>query len=136
MSEIVEWRPGVRTRLIAAASTGATQLCLFEQWSDPGTGAPDHRHPGVEEAVTVLAGEAEFWVEEERRHAAVGDTVLVPADRRHRFVNVGTSQLHTLAVFPSPAPPVVYDEEPGVVYEVGGGGAERRDAHRSIRSDL
>jgi len=135
MSEIVEWRPGVRTRLIAAASTGSTQLCVFEQWSDPGTGAPDHRHPGVEEAVSVLAGEADFWVEEEHRRVGVGDTVLVPADRRHRFVNVGASELHTLAVFANPSPPVVYDDEPDVLYEVGGSGPNRRDAHRSIRAD-
>jgi mannose-6-phosphate isomerase-like protein (cupin superfamily) len=132
--EIVEWRPGVRTRLLAAASTGATQLCLFEQWSEPGRGAPAHRHPGVEEAVSVLAGEAELWVEDARRHLGAGDTVVVPPDRRHGFTNVGSSILHTLAVFADPAPPVVYDTEPDVVLEVGGSGADRRDAHRSIRS--
>jgi mannose-6-phosphate isomerase-like protein (cupin superfamily) len=131
--EIVEWRPGVRTRLLAAASTGATQLCLFEQWSEPGTGAPAHRHPGVEEAVSVLAGEAEFWVERERTRVAAGDTVVVPPDRRHGFANVGDTTLHTLAVFAAATPPVVYDDEPQVVYEVGGSGSRRRDAHRSIR---
>ena len=135
MSEIVEWRPGVRTRLVAAASTGARQLCVFEQWSEPGTGAPAHRHPGVEEAVSVLAGEADFWLEDECRRVEAGDTVLVPGDRRHRFVNVGASELHTLAVFPSPAPPVIYDNEPDVVYEVGGSGPDRLDAHRTIRVD-
>lgn len=129
----VEWRPGVRTRLIAAASTGATQLCLFEQWSEPGTGAPVHRHPGVEEAVCVLAGEAEFWVEHERLRVGTGDTVVVSPDRRHGFTNVGTTTLHTLAAFADATPPVVYDNEPEVVYEVGGSGSKRRDAHRSIR---
>ena len=134
MNDVIEWRPGVRTRLLAAASTGATQLCLFEQWCDPGTGAPAHRHPGVEEAVTVLQGEAEFWVEHDRRSLAAGDTVFVTAGRRHGFTNVGGSILHTLAAFPDPTPPVAYDEEPDVVYEVGGSGSDRRDAHRSIRS--
>lgn len=133
--ELVEWRPGVRTRLIAAASTGATQLCMFEQWSDPGTGAPDHRHPGVEEAISVLAGEAELWIEAERQGLREGETVVVPPDRTHGFTNAGTSTLHTLAVFADPAPPVVYEAEPGVVYEVGGGSRNRRDAHRSIRAD-
>jgi hypothetical protein len=33
------------------------------------------------------------------------------------------------------APPVEYEDEPGVVYEVGGLGTGRaRDAHRRIRS--
>jgi mannose-6-phosphate isomerase-like protein (cupin superfamily) len=132
--EIVEWRPGVRTRLISAAATGARRLCVFEQWSEPGTGAPAHRHPGVEESVSVFAGEAELWVEDERRRVGPGDTVVVPPDRRHGFTNVGQSTLHTLAVFADAAPPVVYDAEPDVVYEVGGGGSNRRDAHRSIRA--
>jgi quercetin dioxygenase-like cupin family protein len=132
-ADVVEWRPGVRTRLLAAASTGATQLCLFEQWSEPGTGAPAHRHPGVEEAVSVLAGEAEFWVEDERLRVSTGDTVVVLPGRRHGFTNVTTATLHTLAVFADATPPVVYDDEPDVVYEVGGSGSKRRDAHRSIR---
>jgi uncharacterized RmlC-like cupin family protein len=132
--EIVEWRPGVRTRLIAAAATGSQQLCVFEQWSEPGTGAPAHRHPGTEEAVSVLAGEAEIWIEGERHGLRAGDTVFVPPDCRHGFTNVGTATLHTLAVFADPTPPVVYDAEPDVVYEVGGSGSERRDAHRSVRA--
>lgn len=49
--------------------------------------------------------------------------------------NAGTSTLHTLALFADPAPPVVYDADPDVVYEVGGSGPDRLDAHRSIRPD-
>ncbi len=133
MTEEVAWRPGVRTRLVASASTGAAQLCLFEQWCEPGAGAPPHRHPGVEEAIFVLAGEAEFRLEDAVRIAVTGETVLVPAGSLHEFTNVGVSTLHTLAVFPDPAPPVVYEETPGVIYEVGGLGTERLDAHRAIR---
>jgi mannose-6-phosphate isomerase-like protein (cupin superfamily) len=132
MSEIVEWRQGVRTRIIAAASTGATQLCLFEQWSDRGTGAPWHAHPGCEEAVAVLAGEADFQVADEQRAVRGGDTVLVPPGVRHRFTNVGAGVLHTMAVFPVPSPPVVYEDEPGTLYEVGVVRAEMRDAHRAV----
>lgn len=132
MTEIVDWRPGVRTRMIAARSTGATQLCVFEQWSEPGTGAPWHVHPGIEEAITVLAGEAEIVVGEERRLARAGETVFVLPGARHRFANVGDGVLHTLAVFPVPSPPVVYDDEPDVLYEVGVVRAEMRDAHRAV----
>ena len=35
-----EWRAGVVTRMKASAANSATQLCLFEQWCDPGHGAP------------------------------------------------------------------------------------------------
>jgi quercetin dioxygenase-like cupin family protein len=133
VSDVVEWRPGVTTRLLAAASTGSAQLCVMEQWSAPGTGAPAHVHPGVEEAIVVLAGEAEVWIEASERRLGAGESVLVPAGARHGFVNAGAATLHTLAVFPSPSPPVRYDAEPDVVYEIGGTGPARRDAHRSIR---
>jgi hypothetical protein len=46
------WRPGVETRTLVSASNGATQLCIFEQWVAPGTGAPTHSHP-VEEVLTI-----------------------------------------------------------------------------------
>jgi hypothetical protein len=39
-----QWRPGVLTRMRVSAVTGAAQLCIFEQWCDPGCGAPTHLH--------------------------------------------------------------------------------------------
>jgi quercetin dioxygenase-like cupin family protein len=132
MSAIVEWRPGVRTRMIASQATGASQLCVFEQWSDPGTGAPGHVHPGVEEVIAVLLGEAEVLVGDEHHAVRGGGTVLVPPGAPHRFTNVGAGVLHTLAIFPVPAPPVVYDDEPGILYEVGAVRAEMKDAHRAV----
>jgi hypothetical protein len=45
-----QWRPGVLTRMRASALTGSVQLCVFEQWCDPGCGAPTHLH-AVEEQV-------------------------------------------------------------------------------------
>jgi uncharacterized RmlC-like cupin family protein len=66
------WRPGVLTRMRVSARTGAAQLCIFEQWCDPGSGAPTHLH-AVEEVLTVLAGQAEVWVSDERAILSVGD---------------------------------------------------------------
>ena len=131
-AEVVEWREGVWTRLHAAAQTGATQLCVFEQWCDPGRGAPAHTHPGVEEAIVVLEGEAEVLVGEHVMSLRDGDSVVVPPDVRHGFSNTGPGKLRTLAVFASPSPPVVYENEPGVVYAVGAAGGRRRDAHRTV----
>jgi quercetin dioxygenase-like cupin family protein len=131
--ETVEWRPGVRTRLHAGASTGAVQICVMEQWCDPGAGAPTHTHFEVEESITVLEGAAEFWVDSERSRVAAGETILLPPHSRHGFTNAGEGVLHTVAVFGAAAPPVEYEEEPGVVYEVSGVGAERRDPHRAVR---
>ena len=50
-----EWRAGVMTRMRVSSITGARQLCLFDQFCEPGKGAPTHRHT-VEEVLTVLDG--------------------------------------------------------------------------------
>src|ERR1051325_11282879 len=39
-----EWRKGVLTCMRVSAANGGTQLCLFEQWCEPGHGAPTHLH--------------------------------------------------------------------------------------------
>ena len=49
------WRAGVETRMLVSARTGATQLCIFEQWIALGAGAPTHSH-SVEEVLTVASG--------------------------------------------------------------------------------
>src|SRR5258705_10591375 len=91
------WRPGVETRMLVSASNGATQLCIFEQWIAPGTGAPAHFHP-VEEVLTVREGEAEMWLDQERIIVSAGQSLIVPARRMHRFRNCGTATLHIHAV--------------------------------------
>ncbi len=95
------WRPGVETRMLVSASNGATQLCIFEQWIAPGTGAPTHFHP-VEEVLTVREGEAEMWLDQERIIVSAGQSLIVLAGRKHGFRNSGTATLHIHAVLASP----------------------------------
>jgi quercetin dioxygenase-like cupin family protein len=94
------WRPGVETRMLVSASNGATQLCIFEQWIEPGAGAPTHWHP-AEEVLTVIRGEAEMWVDEQRLIVSAGQSLIVPAGRKHGFRNSGTGELHIHAVLAS-----------------------------------
>jgi mannose-6-phosphate isomerase-like protein (cupin superfamily) len=70
-----QWRPGVLARMRVSAP-GSAQLCVFEQWCDPGCGTNLH---AVEEVLTVLAGCAEFWVSEECATVTVRQSVIVPA---------------------------------------------------------
>jgi quercetin dioxygenase-like cupin family protein len=72
-----QWRPGVMTRMQVSAVTGSVQLCVFQQWCDPGKGAPTHLH-AVEEILTVLDGEAELWLEDERANLTKGQSMLRP----------------------------------------------------------
>jgi mannose-6-phosphate isomerase-like protein (cupin superfamily) len=96
-----EWRPGVETRMLISALTGAQQLCIFEQWVAPGKGTPPHSHP-VEEVLTVLSGEAAMWIEDRHAVLTVGQSLLVPAHKKHGFRNAGTVILHMHAVLASP----------------------------------
>jgi quercetin dioxygenase-like cupin family protein len=99
--DIEHWRPGVATRMLISAQNGATQLCMFEQWVEPGNGAPTHSHP-VEEVLTVRDGEAEMWLDQDRVIVKAGQSLIVPAGRLHGFRNSGDVTLHLQAVLASP----------------------------------
>jgi mannose-6-phosphate isomerase-like protein (cupin superfamily) len=99
---VESWRPGVESRMVVSRINGTAQLCIFEQWVTPGHGAPTHWHP-VEEVLTVREGEAEMWMDEQRVIVAAGQSLIMPAGRKHGFRNSGTTTLHIHAVLASPA---------------------------------
>jgi mannose-6-phosphate isomerase-like protein (cupin superfamily) len=129
-----EWRPGVLTRLWAAAATGTTKLCVIEQWCDPRTGAPTHTHFDAEEVLLVAEGSAEVWVGDERRVVESGSAVIIPPQHHHGFINTGKSTLRIFAIFSASAPKAEYRQEPGTVLEIGVRRERMKDAHRAIRS--
>ncbi|ANY83470.1 cupin (plasmid) [Microvirga ossetica] len=103
------WRPGVLTRMRVSALTGAAQLCVFEQWCEPGCGAPTHLH-AVEEVLTVVAGQAEVWVNDERAIVTAGQSVIVPAGYRHGFRSAGETTLHVEATLAAPMFEAAFDD--------------------------
>jgi quercetin dioxygenase-like cupin family protein len=103
------WRPGVLTRMRVSALTGAAQLCVFEQWCEPGCGARTHLH-AVEEVLTVLAGQAEIWVGDERASLTTGQSVIVPAGYRHGFRNSDETTLHVEATLAAPMFEAAFDD--------------------------
>ena len=104
-----EWRAGVETRMHVSACNGAAQLCIFEQWVAPAMGAPTHSHP-VEEVLTVVAGKAEMWIDEETAVLIGGQSLIVPASRKHGFRNVGSETLHMRAVLASSIFDATFDD--------------------------
>jgi quercetin dioxygenase-like cupin family protein len=104
-----EWRTGVLTRMRVSAVTGSAQLCIFEQWCDPGCGAPTHLH-AVEEILTVLAGQAEVWLDDERSALKAGQSLIVPAGRKHGFRNTGDVTLHVQATLAAPIFEAAFDD--------------------------
>lgn len=103
------WRQGVETVMLVSAVTGSSQLCIFEQFCDPGLGAPNHLH-AVEEVLTVVAGKAEIWVGEETHAATAGHSVIIPAGKFHGFRNTGTGTLHVRATLAAPIFEASYDD--------------------------
>jgi quercetin dioxygenase-like cupin family protein len=132
---LATWRPGVETRLWTGETLGARSLCIGEQWFQPGTQAPLHRHPGVEEIVTVLEGVAEFTLDGETIRVEGGASVLLPADSVHGFTNVGDGVLHVQGVYSSAAPATIYLDEPDVTLVIGGAHGDRVDATRVRATD-
>lgn len=96
-----DWRQGVRTVMLVSAVTEASQLCIFEQYCEPGLGAPTHQH-SVEEVLTVVAGEADIWVGDETLRVRGGQSVVVPAGHWHGFKNVLDTTLHVRATIAAP----------------------------------
>ena len=68
--QLERWREGVMTRMRMSALLGGRQLCIFDQFCDPGLGAPIHSH-AVEEVLEVIEGTAEIlaWQGERYRQA-------------------------------------------------------------------
>jgi mannose-6-phosphate isomerase-like protein (cupin superfamily) len=106
---IEEWRLGVTTRMHVSSVMGSMQLCLFEQWCEHGRGAPMHLH-AVEEVLTVLEGTAEMWIEDERTTLKAGQSMIIPAGRRHGFSNIGETTLHVQAILAAPIFEATFDD--------------------------
>ncbi|MGB3718415.1 MAG: cupin [Proteobacteria bacterium] len=107
---VEDWRPGVATRMLVSAVNGASQLCVFEQYCQPGLGAPLHLH-AVEEVLTVVKGRAEIWVGDESIVVGDGHSVLIPAGTKHGFRNVSENEmLHMRAILAAPIFEASYDD--------------------------
>ena len=106
-----EWRAGVTTRMRASAANGATQLCLFEQWCDPGHGAPTHLH-AVEEVLCVREGQADVWIDDDACHAdqrTIGRSCRPAASTA--FPTAAETVLHIESTLAAPVFEAAYDDK-------------------------
>lgn len=110
VQSLEKWRDGVMTRMRVSAVVGSHQLCIFEQYCDPGLGAPMHVH-AVEEILEVIAGTAEIAIGDDTVIVAANQSVLIPAGKRHGFKNVGDGILHVRATIASSIFEGAYDDK-------------------------
>lgn len=104
-----QWREGVMTLMRVSALVRSAQLCIFEQFCDPGLGAPIHLH-AVEEVLEVVEGEAAVTLRGENLTLRANQSIVIPAGARHSFRNIGSGILKVRATLASPIFEASYDD--------------------------
>ena len=77
---------------------GAKQLLLVRATFRAGQTHLFHTHPGREEIIYVLQGQAEQWVGEEKRLLRPGEMAHIPMNTPHATRNPGNEPLVFLAI--------------------------------------
>jgi mannose-6-phosphate isomerase-like protein (cupin superfamily) len=68
----------------------------------PGGEIGEEIHEGVDQILTFVSGVGEAVVSGQRRKVAAGDLVVVPAGRKHNFLNTGENPLILYTVYGPP----------------------------------
>ena len=110
------FKGGATYQTLVGDAAGSTPVRIGIQTSPPGYKTPLHSHPYME-ALTILEGEGEAWMEgREPFPIAPGMTLVFPANTRHWFRALGTQPLKTCGVHASPHRIVVEHEDDGKSY--------------------
>jgi len=80
------------------AGIGAKELVVIEVTLTPGGGHAFHKHPQQEEAIYVVSGEVEQWLDQDKRVLKAGDTVFIPAGTVHASFNKSDGDARLLAI--------------------------------------
>ena len=91
---------GIQTTPLVTKELGSKNLTSGITRFPVGAKVPMHSH-NCDEQVTILEGEAEAEFDGKRHALHAYDTTLIPANKPHRFVNVGTMSLAILWIYTS-----------------------------------
>lgn len=97
---VVDRGNGIQTIPLVTKEIGSKHMTTGITRFPVGAKVPMHSH-NCDEQVTILEGEAEAELDGERHRLHAYDTTLVPANKPHRFVNVGTTPLAILWIYTS-----------------------------------
>jgi len=84
------------TILLSGEDTNG-RYCLVDMHVPPGGGPPPHRHD-FEESFTVLEGEIEATFRAEKSVVRTGQTIHIPANAPHSFVNASKQPARLLCI--------------------------------------
>ncbi len=88
------------------------RYCLIDMLIPPGGGPPPHRHD-FEESFTLLDGEIECTFRGEKSVVRAGETINIPANAPHSFINSSARSVRLLCIC-SPAGQEKFFSEVGV----------------------
>ena len=97
---VVDRGNGIQTIPLVTKEIGSKHMTTGITRFPVGAKVPLHSH-NCDEQVTILEGEAEAELDGQRHRLHAYDTTLVPANKPHRFVNVGTTPLAILWIYTS-----------------------------------
>lgn len=96
------------------AVTAAERFSFGMVILEPGKGHDRHNHPGCEEIIYVVSGEALQMVDDQEPVAVhAGATIYIPADVYHSTINSGWEPLRLLVVYSPAGPERLLREIPG-----------------------
>ena len=97
-AEEIPWRPNYRVWSVAGMDQGV-DCTLHYSTVEPGAGAPLHIHE-VDELITVLEGQVEGRIGEDKATVLANQTMVIPKGVAHGFTASGEGTAVTLAFFP------------------------------------
>src|SRR4029077_20631953 len=97
---VVDRGNGIQTIPLVTKEIGSRHITSGITRFPVGAKVPLHSH-NCDEQVTILEGEAEAELDGQPHGLHAYDTTLVPANKPHRFVNVGTTPLAILWIYTS-----------------------------------
>jgi len=97
---VVDRGNGIQTIPLVTKELGSQHITTGITRFPVGAKVPMHSH-NCDEQVTILEGEAEAELDGQRHRLHAFDTTLVPANKPHRFVNVGSTPLAILWIYTS-----------------------------------
>lgn len=95
---VVDRGNGIQTTPLVTKELGSQHITTGITRFPVGAKVPLHSH-NCDEQVTILEGEAEAELDGQRHRLHAYDTTLVPANKPHRFVNVGATPLAILWIY-------------------------------------
>jgi len=92
----------VNRRLIAPDTVGSEHLEVLHGTIAPGEGALPHSHPGMDQAVYLLAGRVRAEIDGQTRELVPGDAAFFPAGMPHIVTAIGDEPVKVLVMYTPP----------------------------------